>query len=114
MPIRYTEDPADIASLKVAPEKFLIFYSSRLPDGSLWCPDCVAVDDVVQKTFGPPDAPSALVVYVGQRPEWKSPSNPFRADPYNVGSIPTIIRVDDGKRLVEGEIDEHSLSSSFN
>lgn len=29
--------------------------------------DCRDVEELVQKTFGPKDAPSALIVYIGQR-----------------------------------------------
>ena len=77
------------------------------------------MEDVILKTFSPADGPSALIVWVGQRHEcvlsavvvlrphkcliasvflcarWKTPSNPFRAEPWSVGSIPTIIRVKD-------------------
>jgi len=38
---------------------------------------------------------------------WKSPSNPFRKDPWHLVSIPTIVKVEDGKevgRLVDKEI----------
>ncbi|KAI0652390.1 hypothetical protein C8Q79DRAFT_96742 [Trametes meyenii] len=83
---------------------YLIFYSSRDAGGKLWCPDCVAVEELVAKTFGPVEGPAGVVVYVGQRPEWKTPSNPFRAGPWHVSSIPTIIRTRDGARLVEDEI----------
>lgn len=30
----------------------------------------MAVEDLVQRTFEPADAPDALIVYVGQRPEY--------------------------------------------
>ncbi|CAL1694528.1 unnamed protein product [Somion occarium] len=110
MPLRATQDPADVESVKDVPEKFLVFFSSRDETGRLWCPDCVAVEDFIQRTFEPSDAPSALIVYVGQKPEWKLPSSPFRGPPFNVGSIPTVIRVDDGARLVDGEI-QHGLAS---
>ena len=32
--------------------------------------DCRDVEDVVARTFSPPDGPSGLIVYVGQRPEY--------------------------------------------
>ncbi|KIP11094.1 hypothetical protein PHLGIDRAFT_60352, partial [Phlebiopsis gigantea 11061_1 CR5-6] len=75
------------------PEDFVVFYSSRDEDGRLWCPDCRAVEDLVQRTFARADGPAALIVWVGQKPAWKSPSNAFRAQPWNVGSVPTVIRV---------------------
>ncbi|KAK7695021.1 hypothetical protein QCA50_002209 [Cerrena zonata] len=106
MPIHTTEDPAKLESVKGASEKFLIFFSSRNEGGKLWCPDCVAVEELIERTFAPADAPDALLVYVGQKPEWKSPANVFRGPPFNVGSIPTIIRVHDGARLVDGDFHE--------
>ncbi|KAH9897881.1 hypothetical protein C8Q73DRAFT_376168 [Cubamyces lactineus] len=70
------------------------------------CQDCVAVENVVEQTFGSADGPSAVIVYVGQRTAWKTPSNPYRTGPWNVSSIPTVVRSRDGARLVEEEISE--------
>ncbi|THV07462.1 hypothetical protein K435DRAFT_833363 [Dendrothele bispora CBS 962.96] len=89
-----------------ASESFLIFYSSVV-NGKLWCPDCQDVEELVKRTFEPEDAPPALIVYVGDRNTWKSPSNVFRKAPWSLSSIPTIIKMKDGKeeaRLVESEI----------
>jgi hypothetical protein len=38
MPLREVEFPSDPKELTNAKEKFLIFYSSRIDDGQLWCP----------------------------------------------------------------------------
>ncbi|CDO73100.1 hypothetical protein BN946_scf185007.g154, partial [Trametes cinnabarina] len=95
MPLKESPDPAEPAWVEGVTADFLIFYSSRDESGKLWCPDCVAVENVVQATFGPPEGPSGVIVYVGQRPAWKTPSNPFRAAPWNVASIPTVIRTRD-------------------
>ena len=38
MPLRYTDDPASLDSVKNAPEEYIVFYSSRDADGKLWCP----------------------------------------------------------------------------
>ncbi|KAI0778713.1 hypothetical protein BD413DRAFT_609285 [Trametes elegans] len=100
MPLQESPDPAEPAWAQSASADFLIFYSSRDERGQLWCPDCVAVERLVQETFGSPDGPSGAIVYVGQRAEWKTPSNPFRAEPWNVSSIPTVIRTRDGAQLV--------------
>ncbi|KAI0695648.1 hypothetical protein BC835DRAFT_1273059 [Cytidiella melzeri] len=110
MPLRYTEDPAATATVHDASDKYLIFYSSCDENGKMWCPDCRAVEEIVQKTFSSPNGPSGLIVYVGQRTEWKSLSNPFRGEPWKVESIPTVIRVEDGARLVLDEI-HHGISS---
>ncbi|KAI8981139.1 hypothetical protein BD414DRAFT_491771 [Trametes punicea] len=107
MPLKESPDPAEPSWVQGVTTDFLIFYSSRDGSGKLWCPDCVAVEHVVQQTFGPADGPSGLIVYVGQRLAWKDASNPYRAGPWNVNSIPTVIRTRDGARLVEGEISKH-------
>jgi len=106
MPLHIADGSIDLHSLKNVPEKFLIFYSS-IVDGKLWCPDCVAVDNLVRETFSAADSPSALIVYVGDRAQWKSPSNAFRGDPWELTSIPTIVKLGDPKgedRLVLDEI----------
>ncbi|KAF9015679.1 hypothetical protein BDQ17DRAFT_1269690 [Cyathus striatus] len=106
MPLTVADGSIDPVSLKQVPEKFIIFYSSVV-DGKLWCPDCVVVDGLVQRTFGKPDGPSALVVYVGDRSQWKSSTNIYRGAPWNINSVPTIVRVEDGVevgRLVDSEI----------
>ncbi|OSX67104.1 hypothetical protein POSPLADRAFT_1128913 [Postia placenta MAD-698-R-SB12] len=111
MTLRECQDPTDPSTLRHGvQEDFVIFYASRDECGNLWCPDCVAVESRVKNAFGRDDGRSAVIVYVGQRPEWKSLSNPFRADPWKVESIPTIIKVRDGARLVDKDI-EHSLAS---
>ena len=38
MPLRYTDDPASLDSVKNAPEEYIVFYSSRDAGGKLWCP----------------------------------------------------------------------------
>jgi len=89
-----------------ASEEYLIFYSS-IVNGRLWCPDCNAVDGLVKSTFSSEDAPSALIIYVGDRPTWKSPSNVFRGEPFKIQSVPTILKIQNGKevgRLVDSEI----------
>jgi len=103
MPLRIAEGPVDPQALKDAAEQYLIFYSS-IVDGKSWCPDCRDVEDLVKETFSSEDSPSALIVYVGDRAEWKSPSNVLRAQPWSLTDIPTIIRLRDRARLVEREI----------
>jgi len=111
MPLRISEDPAELSSVREAPEKILVFFSSRNEEGRMWCPDCRDVEQLIQDTFKTPDSPPALIVYVGQRSEWKTPSNPFRNDPFHLRAIPTVIRVDDGARLEESEIQPESLAT---
>ncbi|KAI0783312.1 hypothetical protein C8Q75DRAFT_726212 [Abortiporus biennis] len=113
MPLRATDDPAkSIESVQkdIGDAQFLVFFSSRT-SGKLWCPDCVRVEQLVLDTFGNEDAPKALIVYVGQRAEWKSSSNVFRGEPWKVSSVPTILRLSDGAQLVDSEIQGDSLAS---
>ncbi|KAH7910441.1 hypothetical protein BJ138DRAFT_1152884 [Hygrophoropsis aurantiaca] len=106
MPIRELEyPPSNPALLQHPEEKYLIFYSSRI-DGKLWCPDCVAIENKVQEIFGG-ESNSAVVVYVGQKAEYRDPANPFRGEPWNISSIPTIIRLQDGKE--DGRLEERDL-----
>ncbi|KIK07244.1 hypothetical protein K443DRAFT_87470 [Laccaria amethystina LaAM-08-1] len=87
------QEDTDLLSIRQAPGlKFLIFYSS-IVDGQLWCPDCRHVEQLVNDTLLSSDL-DAVIVYVGDQP-WK------------VSSVPTIIRLRDGKeegRLVDQDI----------
>jgi len=87
-------------------DSYVIFYASRGRDGVMWCPDCRAVEDFVKETFEAEGAPTAEIIYVGQRDEWKTPRNRWRQQPWNIQNIPTIVRVKDNERLVEGEIED--------
>ena len=71
-------------------EQFAVFYASKDNGGIMWCPvrspqrkskrssrfvssdrsqDCRAVKDIVEETFDKENAPAALIIYVGQKPE---------------------------------------------
>jgi len=107
MPLNTALNPLELSSYEDIKEIFIIFYSSRDESGRMWCPDCRDMEDVVARTFSPPDGPSGLIVYVGQRPEWKTEANVFRSAPWRIQSIPTIVKLKDAVeigRLVEGEI----------
>ena len=43
---------------------------------TLFIQDCLRVDPIVQRIFGPPDGPEALIVYVGQKTEYVAPPHP--------------------------------------
>ncbi|KAK7058541.1 hypothetical protein VNI00_002177 [Paramarasmius palmivorus] len=106
MPLSWVEVPPAELSKHLPSDGYVIFYSSIVND-QLWCPDCRDVEAPVREAFSAPDAPSAVIVYVGDRPTWKSPTNAFRGEPWKVTSIPTIVKLTDGKeqdRLVESEI----------
>jgi len=108
MPLLTADSSIDPITLTRVPDEFIIFYSS-IVDGRMWCPDCREVEQLIRNTFTAPNSPSALVVYVGDRNQWKSPSNIYRDQLWNIQSIPTVVRLKDGKekgRLVLDEIRE--------
>ncbi|KAH8694175.1 hypothetical protein BGW36DRAFT_430195 [Talaromyces proteolyticus] len=90
---------------------FISFHASvDANTGKPWCPDVVAALPPLTAAFSVNDAPQVAFVEVGQRPEWRDPSNVFRTK-WNVNSVPTLARYErvDGKvkevgRLVESEI----------
>ncbi|KAI0003750.1 hypothetical protein BJV74DRAFT_484846 [Russula compacta] len=107
MPLNTAPNPFELSSYEDIKENFVIFYSSRDESGRMWCPDCREVEDLIVRTFAPADGPSGLILYVGQRAEWKTETNVFRSRPWDIQSIPTIVKLKDGVevgRLVEGEI----------
>ncbi|KIM88834.1 hypothetical protein PILCRDRAFT_813817 [Piloderma croceum F 1598] len=113
MPLRIS-DTEQLSSLKDVSEEYLIFYSSVTESGELWCPDCRDVDPTVIEIFGPSDGPEALIIYVGQKTEWKRPANNrFRGEPWWIESIPTVIKVRDSEevgRLVDSQVKDHLAS----
>ncbi|KAM6498688.1 Eukaryotic protein of unknown function (DUF953) domain containing protein [Amanita muscaria] len=108
MPLLTADSSLDSVALTQVPDQFIVFYSS-IVDGHMWCPDCRDVDQLIQDTFKSEGSPSALIVYVGDRTQWKSPSNIYRAEPWNIQSIPTIVKLKNGSqegRLILNEINE--------
>ncbi|PYH47637.1 uncharacterized protein BP01DRAFT_390154 [Aspergillus saccharolyticus JOP 1030-1] len=98
---------------------FLVFVTSPDPTtGQSWCPDVRAAWPVLEKTFVDAEAPRLGVVEVGQKDEWKNPTNIYRTT-WKVPCIPLLIRYElvDGAmvetgRLAEGEIlDEGKLGA---
>ncbi|EJD03788.1 uncharacterized protein FOMMEDRAFT_27663 [Fomitiporia mediterranea MF3/22] len=104
MPLFTSPDPTDASTVQQSDAQYLIFYSSVDAAGQMWCPDCRRVEEVVRKAFEPLTAPSALIVFVGQR----NTTNEFRGSPWNVTSVPTIIGRDD-VRFVDDEVNEEAL-----
>ncbi|KAB8292885.1 hypothetical protein EYC80_007251 [Monilinia laxa] len=89
---------------------FLAFIASKDPvTKQSWCPDVRAALPVIEAKFSG-DEFEVGFVEVGQRPEWRVPSNVFRTT-WNVHNVPTLVRYErvDGEvketgRLVENEI----------
>ncbi|KAF9225545.1 hypothetical protein BS17DRAFT_700604 [Gyrodon lividus] len=108
MPLREVQFPSDAKSFGSGKEKILVFFSSRVPETNLlWCPDCVAVEKLIIDTFDSDQGPSGVLVYVGQKSEWKTLDNIFRKEPWKVTAIPTIIKLNNAGeeigRLVDGQ-----------
>jgi len=102
---------SDMQDVENTSADYLVFYSSIDPNSNkMWCPDCRDVESLVEQVFRQPGAPSALIVYVGQRSGWKDSANPFRATPWKINSVPTIVRRNDGARLVENAITDEALN----
>ncbi|KAJ7170153.1 hypothetical protein C8R46DRAFT_225392 [Mycena filopes] len=106
MPLHIADSPIEPAALLNRPEEFLIFYSDVV-DGEMWCPDCRVVDEQIREAFAGANSPSAAIIYVGNKPEWKSMDNVFRGDPLKITDVPTIVKLSENKevgRLVDKEI----------
>ncbi|PPQ63826.1 hypothetical protein CVT24_009776 [Panaeolus cyanescens] len=97
MPLYVADGSIDPITLQTVPERYIIFYSS-IVDGKMWCPDCVAVDKLVKEVFSE-DGPAALIVYVGERSQWKNPTNVYHQHPWNITNIPTIVKQKDGHEV---------------
>ncbi|KAI8195994.1 Thioredoxin domain-containing protein [Colletotrichum sp. SAR 10_65] len=81
---------------------FITFTTSNLPEtGESWCPDVRAALPHINAAFSAETAPNMAFVEVGQRPEWKVPTNVYRTK-WDVHNVPTIVRY----QLVNGEIKE--------
>lgn len=116
MPLEEVELSFDAELLKNRTSRFIVFFSSRV-DGRLWCPDCVAVEGLVDNTFRSEHSLHGVLVYVGQRAEWKSENCIFRRKPWCIITIPTIVKLDkDGNevdRLVENDLQDPIKFASF-
>ncbi|KAL4924620.1 uncharacterized protein BDV17DRAFT_274142 [Aspergillus undulatus] len=99
---------------------FLSFHASPDPNtGKPWCPDVVAALPHLTEVFSASNAPQVTFVEVGQKDEWREPSNVYRTT-WKLTSIPTLVRFErvDGQvkevgRLVEGEILDRARLNAF-
>ncbi|KAJ6575401.1 hypothetical protein B0H19DRAFT_933743 [Mycena capillaripes] len=106
MPLNVAEPTREPAVLLDRPEEFFIFYAD-VEDGRMWCSDCRAVDEQVRGVFTAANGSSAVIVYVGSKPNWKAKDNVFRGEPFKITDVPTVVRMKEGKevgRLVEAEV----------
>ncbi|TDG42690.1 hypothetical protein AWZ03_010888 [Drosophila navojoa] len=82
---------------------YMYFFGEKDSKGRSWCPDCVAVEDLVETAFREYAHPNSLIytVNVGDRDAWKdkSPANKFRQSPFNLTVIPALLRWNNSERL---------------
>jgi hypothetical protein len=52
----------------------------------------------------------AEIIYTGQRAEWKSPTNKYRQAPWNLTSVPTILKFSPGGEVVARIQDDDILN----
>lgn len=71
--------------------QYIVFFASGEPS---WCPDCRDAVPALEAVFGSSDAkaPTAHLVCVGERAEWRTPANQYRNAPWNLDGVPTVIR----------------------
>lgn len=88
----------------------ILFLASYDESGSSWCEDCRNAEPVVYSVleeFAETDAGKDslfVTAFVGQRPEWKTPTSPFRAAPFHVKAVPTLLLVNGEDRLEEAQL----------
>ncbi|KAK0121815.1 hypothetical protein ONS95_010098 [Cadophora gregata] len=111
MPLKVSsESPSELeASLKAtattSKPAFFIVYAS-LVNGKSWCGDCRDAESFVNSKFASGED-VVKVVYAGQRDEWRKQDNPWRADPFKITNLPTLVKVTaDGnvEKLVEADV----------
>ncbi|KAF2208194.1 hypothetical protein CERZMDRAFT_62239 [Cercospora zeae-maydis SCOH1-5] len=117
MPILNPESftlPSSASSLSIPASSqalFIVFLASKDPQTQKpWCPDVVATLPTLEATFTGAKKPTVAFVEVGQRPEWRVPTNVFRTK-WNVHNVPTLVKyenlggeIKETGRLVEREI----------
>ncbi|GJJ13175.1 hypothetical protein Clacol_007426 [Clathrus columnatus] len=96
--------PAKVVDYTISSRSDTANIASRDENGEMWCPDCRKVESVVKDMFARSDK-RGLVVYVGNKPEWKSEQNTYRRA-FGVQNIPSIIIIENGKETLRASEDE--------
>ncbi|ALO69700.1 hypothetical protein CNL05845 [Cryptococcus deneoformans JEC21] len=112
MPITETTYPPSPSTIDSSGSPtFLIFYSDA-QDGRMWCSHCRDVEGVVKSAFQGGSKPRGIITYIGNYTQWKTPSHPARSA-YGVKSVPTIIKLENGKETGRATKMEILNSSKF-
>ena len=88
----------------------ILFLASYDESGSSWCGDCRDAEPIIQSVmseFAETDAGKEslfVTAFVGQRAEWKTPASPFRAAPFHVKAVPTLMIAGGEDRLEEAQL----------
>ncbi|KAH7348507.1 hypothetical protein BKA65DRAFT_427537 [Rhexocercosporidium sp. MPI-PUGE-AT-0058] len=105
MPLKVSsESPSELAaSLKASATaskpSFVVVYAS-LMNGKSWCGDCRDAESFVNSKFASGED-VVKVVYAGQRDEWRKQDNPWKAAPFKITNLPTLV-----KFTAEGEFEK--------
>ncbi|KAI3448929.1 hypothetical protein Pfo_005594 [Paulownia fortunei] len=86
----------------------ILFLADKDPSTNLsWCPDCVRAEPVIYKKLeASSDDVALLRAYVGDRPTWRNPQHPWRADSrFKLRGVPTLIRWEDG--AIKARLEDH-------
>lgn len=71
---------------------YVVYFASGEPS---WCPDCRDALPALQSVFAADSAPTAYIVRVGSKSEWRStPVNKYRDVPYCIQGVPTVVRME--------------------
>ena len=92
--------------VKMADPDLVLFSGSKDPEtGISWCPDCTAIEPVMQKLYDNPDySKTRIAICSIERSVWKDQANEFRTGSLRLKSVPTLLvwRADK-KRLAESQ-----------
>ncbi|KAK5996355.1 hypothetical protein PT974_01689 [Cladobotryum mycophilum] len=78
----------DVPPTTTTDTHYVVYFASGEPLG------------VLIKVFGDDSAPTAHIVRVGQRSEWKGNlQNKYRNEPYNIQGVPTVVKIEYGKEV---------------
>ncbi|KAL6909845.1 hypothetical protein ACP4OV_001504 [Aristida adscensionis] len=94
--------------------KLLLFLADRDPSTNLtWCPDCNVAEPVIYERLEALQGGGGAVLlraYVGDKPTWRDPAHPWRADPrFALTGVPTLIRWEKGAAAARLGDDEAHL-----